>query len=424
MRLAISTDLVAYDETVTAAPAKAGDAPLARNVPGYIELSIFDELEDVKADWRAFERHADCTVFQTFDWLDTWQRHIGTRHGVRPAIVVGHSEDGEIKFILPLATSSSGFARELVWLGSDLCDYNGPLLAENFSLLFDKFQFNKLWLRITERLQSRPHLAYDLIRLEKMPAKIGSQRNPLLMLGVRRNPSGAYSTPIAGPWERFYAAKRSSSTRSRDRSKRKRLAEFGELALVHPEGKSDALASFNTLTQQKARSFARMGVTNIFARPYYRKFYEALITDPRTRHIAHISRLDCGSQTAAVNLGLTFRDRYYHLQASHDDGALSRLGPGAAHLHELLKYAIERGFKFFDFTIGDERYKSDWCDNAEDLYDHVSFNNWRGACLCAPLFVKDWLKRWIKQSPSLWKAFSRARALYAAFSQRLKARSG
>lgn len=47
-------------------------------------------------------------------------------------------------------------------------------------------------------------------------------------------------------------------------------------------------------------------------------------------------------------------DCYYHVLASYDeDSAYSRYGPGALHLRELLAYAIARGLKRFDFTIGD-----------------------------------------------------------------------
>ena len=48
-----------------------------------VRLSIHDDLSAVERDWRAFEQHADCTVFQSFDWLSTWQRHVGARNGVR-----------------------------------------------------------------------------------------------------------------------------------------------------------------------------------------------------------------------------------------------------------------------------------------------------------------------------------------------------
>ncbi len=34
--------------------------------------------------------------------------------------------------------------------------------------------------------------------------------------------------------------------------------------------------------------------------------------------------------------------------------------------------AIDRGFKHFDFTIGDESYKRDWCDTELRLYDYLA----------------------------------------------------
>ncbi len=79
-----------------------------------------------------------------------------------------------------------------------------------------------------------------------------------------------------------------------------------------------------------------------------------------------MSRLDVGPTLAAANYGLIFRGRYYHVLASYDDGPVSRFGPGAAHLHDLMRYAIEHGCNEFDFTIGDEPYKHDWCDTEDN----------------------------------------------------------
>lgn len=408
---AISARLNAHDGSYWEPAATDSRAPLASVLPSPIALTVYDDLSAIEHDWRAFEQHADCTVFQTFDWLSTWQRHIGARDDVRPAIVVGRDAAGGIVFLLPLSTRSAGFTRELTWLGSELCDYNAPLLAESFSSRVDAAQFKQLWRSITQRLQEQPRLRYDLIRFEKMPATVGAQPNPMLSLGITLNPSGAYATPLAESWDAFYAAKRSATTRRRDRTKRNRLAEFGEIKLVTPESAGGVLQTLSVMMEQKARSFARMGVANLFARPGYVEFYRAIATDPRTRHLVHVSRLEVGSQTAAANIGLTFRDTYYHLQASYTDGELARFGPGAAHLHDLLRYAIEHGFKVYDFTIGDERYKLDWCDGAQQLYDHISVATWRGALVVAPVIAMQRLKRRIKQTPWLWNAFSKGRAL-------------
>ncbi len=395
----------AVDRTQTLSPAAA---------LGDIRIAIYQDLAPVARDWRAFEPYADGTVFQSFDWLATWQRHIGACNGVQPAIVVGHDVAGAILFLLPLSVRAGVWAHELAWLGSELCDYNGPLLAPAFSARIDRARFLALWGDITRSLQAHPHLRYDVIALEKMPEMVGAQQNPMRFLGGTVNPSGAYLTHLAGEWEAFYTAKRSSATRRRDRTKRKKLSEYGEIKFINPSSDSEILGSLDTLMAQKARSFARLGVGNLFAKPGHTEFYRALATDPATRHVVHVSRLDVGANAAAVNLGLIYRERYYHLLASYSDCDLSRFGPGAAHLHDLLHYAIDRGCRIFDFTIGDERYKRDWCDTELTLYDYITPVTWRGELMAMPKLAAQRIKRWIKQTPVLWAMATKLRELVGA----------
>ena len=394
----------------------AADRAQARSLAalGNIRIAVYENLSAIERDWRAFEPHADCTVFQSFDWLATWQRHIGARNGVRPAIVVARDGEGTILFLLPLAVRPAGFARELTWLGSELCDYNAPLLAATFSTRIDARRFMALWENIARCLQDNPRLHYDSIILTKMPETVGAQQNPMRHLGGTINASGAYLTHLTGDWETFYTAKRSSATRRHDRSKRRRLAEFGEVKFVNPAGDSETLRTLDALMAQKARWFARMGVANLFAKPGYAEFYRALATDPATRHLVHVSRLDVGATAAAVNFGLTYRDCYYHMLASYDDGEVSRFGPGAAHLLDLLHLAIDREFRIFDFTIGDERYKRDWCDTELKLYDFIAAATWRGALVALPMLAAQRLKRRIKQTPVVWNLFSAGRALFGS----------
>ena len=82
--------------------------------------------------------------------------------------------------------------------------------------------------------------------------------------------------------------------------------------------------------------------------------------------------------TAAANFGLTFRGRYYYILAGYDDGELARFGPGAIQLMDVMRYATEHGCKLFDFTIGDEPYKREWCDIEIGLCDYVAPASLRG----------------------------------------------
>ena len=377
-------------------------------------IELFEDLGAIEQEWRAFQEVCDCTVFQTYQWLSTWQRHIGSHLGWRPAIVAGRCPEGDLEFLFPLAVLPNQLTRRLTWLGSQLCDYNAPLLAPGFDQRTDAARFVRLWRAVLREICSRKNLRFDLIRLCKMPQKVGGRPNPFLALRTSPNANGAYLTSLFGDWPSFYAAKRSSSTRRRDRTKRGRLSEFGEVRFVSPSSAGERAATLDTLIQQKSGWFAAAGVRNIFTHPGHRDFYNALATGETLRELVHIGRLDIGAAPAASNMGLTFRGTYYHLLASYDTvSPTARFGPGAAHIRELLGYAIGRGFTVFDFTIGDEPYKRDWSDTTLVLADHLSPATLRGAIAFVPLVAISVIKRWIKQTPVLWKMASAFRARVA-----------
>jgi CelD/BcsL family acetyltransferase involved in cellulose biosynthesis len=242
------------DERLTGALSGAGATD--------IRIALHDDLASVERDWRAFEKVADGTAFQSFDWVSLWQHHIGRREGVRPVIVTGRDSQGQLLFLLPLSIERGGLARRLTFLGTTLCDYNGPLLAPDFGARVDAARFRDIWSAILGRLQSHPDFGFDVVHFDKMQRTVGPQPNPLIGLGVIPHANGAYLTKLGTDWESFYAEKRSSSTRRRDRTKRKKLGEFGELKFVTAEGANALKATLETLMDQKSKSFAAMGVTN------------------------------------------------------------------------------------------------------------------------------------------------------------------
>ncbi len=388
-----------------------------REVPPNLSLRIYSDLAAVEAEWRRFERVADCTAFQTFDWLATWQQHIGRRDGVRPAIAVGRYGDGETAFLLPLCVAPARSTRRLCWLGQELCDYHAPLLAPDFSQRVTPDRFLAAWRRLQDQMQGDPLLRYDWIEFEKMPQTIGGQINPFTYLGVTPNASGVHLMQLGDDWEKFYAAKRSSATRRRDRAKLRHMSEYGEVRFVTASDADDARRTLETLMEQKSRSLACKGIADIFAPAGHREFYLDVASNPKTRHLVHISRVEIGTICAAANLGIVFGDCYYHVLASFDDdGEISHYGPGAFHLRELMAHAIGLGLKRFDFTIGDEPYKLDWSDTDLKLYDYVAAATWRGLPACWSSRVRRCIKRFIKQTPQVWRLVSQARSAIGSLS--------
>jgi D-aspartate ligase len=371
-----------------------------------LSLSVHAEFDAVESEWRRFEQIADCTPFQTFDWLAAWQRHIGLPDGVRPVIAIARFADGAIAFMLPLAVETRSVARRLCWLGQDLNDYNAPLLARDFSQRVSFDRFLAAWDELRALMQSETASRHDWIELEKMPQTIGGQNNPFCHLAVAANPSGAHYTLLDGDWKKFYSAKRSSATRRRDRAKHKHLSEFGAVSFMTSADAGDARRTLEILIDQKSRLFAHKGIADMFGRPGWREFF----LDVATNLGVHVSRVQIGATCAAANLGIVFGDTYYHMLASYDDGELSRYGPGALHLRELLAYAIGRGLRRFDFTIGDEPYKLEWSDVHIKLFDYTAAATWRGWPARCRSSVRRPIKRYIKQTPWTWRAASYLRS--------------
>lgn len=390
-----------------ALPPQAAAAARLRAPEGALLMSVHADLGEIERVWREFERHADCTAFQSFDWLSTWHEQVGLPNAVAPRVVVGRAANGELAFIAPFAIARKPTHKELVWLGSDLNDCNAPLIARGFEQRADAIA--DLWPRMLDCIRACPDSVFDVVRLEKMPATVGAQANPFAALETTIHPSGYYATPLGPDWDTFYTAKRSSSTRRRDRTKRNRLADFGAVAFSTLPNGPDAVAALDVLVAQKSATFASRGIPNFFAKPGYLAFYRALASSPRTSDLVHVSELRVGSDVAAVSFCLTFGSRYYYLLSSYTDAELTRFGPGAVHLHELMRYAIGKGIDVFDFTIGDETYKRDWCEEAEKLHDHIAVASWRGALAVLPMRLARDAKRTIKQTPILWAAFTRLR---------------
>jgi CelD/BcsL family acetyltransferase involved in cellulose biosynthesis len=151
----------------------------------------------------------------------------------------------------------------------------------------------------------------------------------------------------------------------------------------------------------------------MFEWPGYRDFFIDL-TGAQSACLTHVSRVDVGEMTAAANFGLMYRGRYYYILAGYDDGELARFGPGAMQLQEVMRHAAENNCPLFDFTIGDEPYKREWCDIEIGLCDYVAPASWRGSLVAASTVAFRQIKRWIKHNPTAWAFVRKARSMLGA----------
>ena len=266
-------------------------------------------------------------------------------------------------------------------------------------------------------MQSDPQLRHDWIEFEKMPETVGVQINPFTYLRVRANANSAHITRLGGDWEAFYRAKRSSATRRRDRAKRKHIDGIRRNSLFDRGDARRCAAHARNFMEQKKRIFARKGIADIFARPGYHEFFLDFATNPQSRHLAHVSRIDVGT-TVRRRISPSF-SAIATITCCRAIATADSLITARARCIFANFWATRSpgGCGLFDFTIGDEPTKRNGATSASKLFDYSTAATWRGWPMSAASTTRRRLKRYIKQTPLIWRLVTRFRSTLGAFSQ-------
>lgn len=365
-------------------------------------VTVTSDLADIEILWRAFEPTAVGHVFQTYDFVAPWCAHVASARGIAPRIVTGHAEDGRVLCLLPLGVRRILGASVLEWLGAEHADYHGGLFdpACLAHLAGDAAAFAAFLDAMTGAIDGA-----DLLHFMRMPAELGGIRNPFLHLDTHPNANGAHATRLAPDWQAYYRAKRQSGWRRTDRKKERELAEHGELQFRIAEDAQAVDDLLKVLFEQKREGLAQIGVADMFAPDGVRAFYRDLaLRSLGGRGPVQLSALYCGDTVTAVSYGLLWGGTYYYILHSYDLGPLAGFSPGRQLMHHLMQWCFDHDIDTFDFTIGDESYKTIWCERQLDLANAEVALTRIGAAAAGAFRIRESAKRTIKNEPALWSA--------------------
>jgi CelD/BcsL family acetyltransferase involved in cellulose biosynthesis len=375
-----------------------------------ISVSATRDIASLESVWRTFEANAVGHVFQTFSFVSAWCTHIAPAEGIEPIFVTGTEEDGRILYLLPLGLRGKLGTRSVEWLGGDQADYLGGLFDAGYlqSLSDDKAAFDAFVDDFVGAIGGA-----DYLHLPKMPANYRGIPNPFLQAGAYQNANSAHSTHLAPDWDAYYKSKRKSGWRRTDRSKERQLAEMGELDFVIAKDAETLEAILSALFEQKREGLARIGVDDMFAPPGVRDFYRRIAHDSLDGNgSVQVSALYCGDEIAAANYGLVFRDTYYYVLHSYDLGRFADKSPGRQLMYKLMQWSFDNGIADFDFTIGDEAYKDQWCEDTLNLVDAAIALTAAGTVSSGAAWIWERTKRQIKNDRTLWSAAVNARKAF------------
>ncbi len=305
-------------------------------------------------DWPRTDRigAARCHVFQCADILEVWLDTIGAARRIRPLFVGVSDAAGETVMLLPLGIERIRGVRVLGFLDGTVVDYSQPVLFAP-ALGLDAAAMKRLWQDIREALPG-----FDVAIFDKMPIEVGGQANPLMHLDVVAMPESGHVMSL--PESRAELEKRIPVSKRHVRYMRQ-LARDHVVALAVADSPGQGRQFLDDMIENKTRKFHETRVPG-FEIPGKRAFY-----DEATRRLAnlapiHLSAVRAGETVVASHWGLVYDDRFYFLMTAYAGGEWRKFSPGRILNDELIRWCHAQGYRWFDFGIGDEAYKDEYCD--------------------------------------------------------------
>lgn len=356
--------------------AEARQAPSAEPPPAEeavpFRIAVFDAIASLPADWPCSDRadgQARCHVFQCADILEVWLDTIGKARGVVPVFVTVHDAVGLPVLFLALGIERRwGSVRVLGFLDGSVSDYSNPILFPGSSVL-DANSMTALWKDITTRIPT-----FDVAILDKLSDVVGDLKNPIQLLGSRRMPESGHVMSVGGTLAeqlgRMPEAKR--HTRYLRQLKRDHEVVF-EVA----DNREISRTFLDTMIENKRRKFAETRVPG-FELPGKLEFFVEMTRRLDNLSPVHLSAIRADDTIIASHWGLVYGDRFYALMISYADGVWRKYSPGRILKDNLIRWCHANGYRWFDFGIGDEIYKYEYCDIEVSLSIVERAMNYRG----------------------------------------------
>jgi CelD/BcsL family acetyltransferase involved in cellulose biosynthesis len=336
------------------------------------------ELEQI---WKPFELIASGTPFQSYAWLSHWQSTVGSPLlSIQPQIVVVRNEK-ETLGVFPLGIRQVFGVFILEWLGGTQIDYTGPLLSKKWN--YTMYELSDCWSDIINNL-----CKFDVIHFQKQKEYFKLIRNPFISSMNCSSNVKAYQVNLKSTWVDHYEKTVKTKLRADSRRQRRRLSAFGKLNFKVPKDKKNKYKIIRKMIQQKSRRYRETGVWDMLSVPEHKAFYEELANIENDNLQIHCSALYVGEIKVATHVGLVDKSTFYYLMPAHEGGDWERYSPGRLLLEHLLEWSIQNKLTIFDFTVGGEQYKKNWCDIETPLYETLCAITCKGKIFVMAKLVK------------------------------------
>jgi len=336
-----------------------------------VRYTAIDQLAPLAARWDALARGVP---FRQWAWLAPWWRTYGEESGIagpKRALFVLAVRDlaGELVGLAPwYVQQTAAQGRVLRFLGG------GEVCSDYLSILCRPdgeeavAEALAAWLtEVPADPADGPGLEsdrWDLLELSGVDAEdraVARLADHLQARGnsVHRRPGpNCWRIALPSTWDAFLAALSKEHRKQLRRAERKLLAT-GRAALRTVERLEDLAAAQELLVALHQQRHTARGNAGCFASRRFCEFHRRAMPELLRSGALHLHSVELDGRPVAVEYQLGGGGVMYAYQAGVSPDHLEHSPGHLAHMITL-RWAIEHGYRAFDFLRGDEPYKAHW----------------------------------------------------------------
>ncbi|MFK4824386.1 GNAT family N-acetyltransferase [Paenochrobactrum sp. BZR 588] len=304
---------------------------------------------------------AQSLIFQSKTFLAAWAKSYGARTDCKMLFVEVYDADNKPLIFLPFAMRQQHGINTLTFTDHDVCDYNAPVLFQDFTL-WSKTQVQALLNMILAALPP-----VDVINLQKMPQWVGEQPNPLFLISNQTHAEAGHFSTLDQPWQKLEKSlHRIKNTKQRYRN----LLRMGGFEFKIAETDDERHAFIAALIAQKQRRFVETNVPGFHEHPEKQQFFELATDDFGQAQTLHLAALLMNGEIIATLWGLLDGKTYFGMMISHEAEHWSKYSPGMVLHYLVMQNLHEQGFAVLDLGVGDEAWKVNMCDGVRLLHNY------------------------------------------------------
>jgi CelD/BcsL family acetyltransferase involved in cellulose biosynthesis len=357
------------------------------------EVEITSSWGAIAPRWMTLQGRGIGTPFQHAHWMATWYGAFGALPDIEPVLVaVNDARSARDVLLIPLVRRMVGSLRVIEFADLWSTDYNAPLIGD--SAPSEPAECALLWDAVLEALPPA-----DLVRFTKMPLAIGGKKNPLALLpDSHPSPTSGYVVRLPERWDDYIKSlKKDMQSLLRRRWKRFVEESNGSLRWVDREG--DARRVLAVLQEQQIARLRHLGLSHVFDDPHHMRFYERHVIEGLAHGTAVMTALVAGEEIIATFLAVADGRCCTLIRSSQHNGEKwLKLGPGKLIIERSMHALHQRGYRYFDLSIGDSPYKHDFGVEPFPLAELEIALTWRAI----PMLYRE--RTWANVKKNPWVA--------------------